>query len=270
MPLKACRKRTGAVFCSRVRRERDRWHAPAALVGKRTDFVNQRVAVLIGHPDIADEHVGSPMMQAVQRLRCRANRRDVRSGFEQHSGQHFTRGRVVLDDEHLHAVESAKLQSRVAVRVTPPDALCLNLLFDMFASQRQFDDERGAAAVAVARGANGPAVQCHNLMHDREAEPQPAVSPRAGPLLERLEDVRQQLGADPRPIVPNRDPRRPVRLLEAQFDHAAHKVNFEYQAAGKATDNFAVPPAVQDGLSAVYVLRVVPFKALASVRVGPW
>jgi len=51
------------------------------------------------------------------------------------------------------------------------------------------------------------------------------------------------------------------RLKVTQFDHAAHKVNFEYQAAGKATDNFAVPAAVQDGLSAVYVLRVVPFKA---------
>ena len=46
----------------------------------------------------------------------------------------------------------------------------------------------------------------------------------------------------------------------ATYEAYAHKVLFEYQAAGKATDNFAVPPAVQDGLSAVYVLRAIPFK----------
>ena len=46
-----------------------------------------------------------------------------------------------------------------------------------------------------------------------------------------------------------------------RFDQTAHKVFFEYQAAGSAKDDFAVPPYVQDVLSAIYVLRAVPLKA---------
>jgi hypothetical protein len=51
------------------------------------------------------------------------------------------------------------------------------------------------------------------------------------------------------------------RLKVSKFDQNAHKVIFEYQAAGTATDTFAVPAYVQDALSAVYVLRSVPLKA---------
>jgi hypothetical protein len=45
------------------------------------------------------------------------------------------------------------------------------------------------------------------------------------------------------------------RLRISRFDRAAHKVFFEYESTGKATDTFTVPPSVQDGLSAIYVLR---------------
>jgi hypothetical protein len=51
------------------------------------------------------------------------------------------------------------------------------------------------------------------------------------------------------------------RFKVSNFDHRTHKVFFEYEAAGKATDNFTVPPYVQDALSAIYVLRSVPVKA---------
>jgi hypothetical protein len=51
------------------------------------------------------------------------------------------------------------------------------------------------------------------------------------------------------------------RFKVTNFDHAAHKVFFEYQSAGKVTDNFTVPLYVQDALSAIYVLRSVPVKA---------
>ena len=36
---------------------------------------------------------------------------------------------------------------------------------------------------------------------------------------------------------------------------------FEYESSGKVTDTFAVPPYVQDALSALYVLRAVPLKS---------
>src|SRR5262245_50116345 len=51
------------------------------------------------------------------------------------------------------------------------------------------------------------------------------------------------------------------RFKVSKFDQASHKVFFEYQAAGTATDTFTVPPYAQDALSAVYVLRSIPFKA---------
>ena len=51
------------------------------------------------------------------------------------------------------------------------------------------------------------------------------------------------------------------RLKVTRFDQTAHKVFFEYQAAGSAKDDFAVAPYVQDVLSAMYVLRAVPLKA---------
>jgi hypothetical protein len=55
------------------------------------------------------------------------------------------------------------------------------------------------------------------------------------------------------------------RFKVSQFDHAAHKVFFEYESSGKVTDTFAVPPYVQDALSAIYVLRAVPVEAGARI-----
>ncbi len=51
------------------------------------------------------------------------------------------------------------------------------------------------------------------------------------------------------------------RFKISRFDHAAHKVFFEYESSGKVTDTFTVPPYVQDALSAIYVLRAVPLEA---------
>src|SRR5215510_14386547 len=51
------------------------------------------------------------------------------------------------------------------------------------------------------------------------------------------------------------------RLRTTTFDQKAHRVHFEYRADGTATSDFDVSPVVQDALSAVYVLRAVPFTA---------
>jgi hypothetical protein len=55
------------------------------------------------------------------------------------------------------------------------------------------------------------------------------------------------------------------RFKVSRFDHAAHKVFFEYESSGKVTDTFAVPPYVQDALSAIYVLRAVPVESGARI-----
>jgi hypothetical protein len=55
------------------------------------------------------------------------------------------------------------------------------------------------------------------------------------------------------------------RFKISRFDHTAHKVFFEYESTGKASDNFTVPPYVQDALSAIYVLRAVPLDGGARI-----
>ena len=50
------------------------------------------------------------------------------------------------------------------------------------------------------------------------------------------------------------------RFRTTTFDRKANKVFFEYQADTAVKDNFATSPVTQDALSAIYVLRAVPFK----------
>jgi hypothetical protein len=51
------------------------------------------------------------------------------------------------------------------------------------------------------------------------------------------------------------------RLKVTRFDRAANKVFFEQQTATTIKADFAVPPATQDALSALYVMRALPLKA---------
>jgi hypothetical protein len=50
------------------------------------------------------------------------------------------------------------------------------------------------------------------------------------------------------------------RFRTTTFDRKANKVFFEYQATTTVTDTFSTSPVAQDALSAIYVLRAVPFK----------
>ena|SRR6266508_1343959 len=51
------------------------------------------------------------------------------------------------------------------------------------------------------------------------------------------------------------------RFRTTTFDRKANKVLFEHQANTTVKDNFTTSPVAQDALSAIYVLRAVPFKA---------
>ena len=50
------------------------------------------------------------------------------------------------------------------------------------------------------------------------------------------------------------------RFKVTQFNRAAKQAHFESQSMNTAQTDFAVSPVVQDGLSALYVLRAIPFK----------
>ena len=51
------------------------------------------------------------------------------------------------------------------------------------------------------------------------------------------------------------------RFRTTTFDRKANKVLFEYQTETTVKDSFSTSPVTQDALSAIYVLRAVPFKA---------
>ena len=51
------------------------------------------------------------------------------------------------------------------------------------------------------------------------------------------------------------------RFRTTTFDRKANKVLFEYQANTTVKDSFSTSPVTQDALSAIYVLRAVPFKS---------
>ena len=51
------------------------------------------------------------------------------------------------------------------------------------------------------------------------------------------------------------------RFRITRFDRVARRAFFEYQTTTTVKADFAVSPVVQDALSAIYVLRAVPFKA---------
>ncbi len=51
------------------------------------------------------------------------------------------------------------------------------------------------------------------------------------------------------------------RFKTTTFDRGARKVFFEYQSGTTVKADFAVPPFTQDALSAIYVLRAIPFKS---------
>jgi len=51
------------------------------------------------------------------------------------------------------------------------------------------------------------------------------------------------------------------RYKITSFDHAANRVSFEFRTGTTVKDEFSAPPYVQDALSALYVLRAIPFKA---------
>lgn len=51
------------------------------------------------------------------------------------------------------------------------------------------------------------------------------------------------------------------RFKTTSFDRGARKAFFEYQSATTVKANFAIPPFTQDALSAIYVLRAIPFKS---------
>src|ERR1700756_3764987 len=80
-------------------------------------------------------------------------------------------------------------------------------LFGAWFRPGQFDREGDAGAVEVRLGADGAAVQKHDVVNEGQADAQPALTARERlfALDKRLENVRKQLGGDTWPVVAHAD-----------------------------------------------------------------
>jgi hypothetical protein len=117
----------------------------------------------------------------------------------------------------------------------------------------------GAAYASVAARLDDQGGPAYHLIADG----------RPIPLLQRLYNVYYKMESmlDTVTLLPHRmsmlsEEKAGRRLAATRFDRPARKAFFELDDAGTPLKSeFEVPPQVQDGLSAVYVLRAMNFKA---------
>lgn len=117
----------------------------------------------------------------------------------------------------------------------------------------------GTAYATVAARVDGSGAPAYHLIADG----------RPIPLLQRLYNVYYKMESmlDTVTLLPQRtslysEESAGKRLANTRFDRAKQKAFFELDDAGTPLKNeFDVPPQVQDGLAAIYVLRAMNFKA---------
>lgn len=117
----------------------------------------------------------------------------------------------------------------------------------------------GTAYATVAARVDGGGAPAYHLIADG----------RPIPLLQRLYNVYYKMESmlDTVTLLPQRtllysEERAGKRLANTRFDRPKQKAIFELDDAGTPLKNeFDVPPQVQDGLAAIYVLRAMNFKA---------
>jgi hypothetical protein len=117
----------------------------------------------------------------------------------------------------------------------------------------------GTAYATVAARVDGQGGPAYHLIADG----------RPVPLLQRLYNVYYKMESmlDTATLLPQRmslysEERTGKRLANTRFDRPKQQAFFELDDAGTPLKSeFDVPPQVQDGLSAVYVLRAMNFKA---------
>ena len=117
----------------------------------------------------------------------------------------------------------------------------------------------GTAYATVAARVDGGGAPAYHLVADG----------RPIPLLQRLYNVYYKMESmlDTATLLPQRtsllsEEKAGKRLAATRFDRARQKGLFELDDAGTPLKSeFDIPPQVQDGLSAVYVLRAMNFKA---------
>src|SRR5262245_54447224 len=137
----------------------------ATLALHRAQPADERVAVLARHRDVGDDDVGLRLRDLLDRLADRRRGTNLRAVAGEQGGHDFPRVRIVLDDEHAHALEACELRLLRAPR--------LDLRLDDV-DDRQADAERRSHALAIALRLDASRVRLDEPPRDREPEAEPA------------------------------------------------------------------------------------------------
>jgi hypothetical protein len=187
-----------AILRARVGRERGGRGPCSLLGGEEADSSDEGIAILAGHADVGDHHVGAILRERVERVGDALRRDRDRAVLREHARDSLARVLLVVDDEHaqtleLLAVFEVGLPARRRARERPfPDR-----------SEREGQNEGRAAALAFAVRDDVASMKLDEVTADGEAEAEAALRAVVARLclLEAVEHLRQEAGVDPSTVV---------------------------------------------------------------------
>ncbi len=198
------RERLQPVVQPRVRRDRDGRHAAAAIRRPLPNLPQQFVAVHARQAEIGDQDVRRARLELPERVGRRRHGPDVGAGVFEGLPEQLQRVFLVVHEQDVESVEPFGPRHRRSVRgrVEPGGVVRVRIRLGHhghLGASRNCTTNRAPCPGPSLRAPDGPAVQLHELLADREAEAEPAVLPRepAVGLQKRLEHVRQEMGRDP-------------------------------------------------------------------------
>jgi predicted permease len=149
-----------------IRRQRNRRHGASG--GPLPDLADERDAVLHRHAEVGDDERRRMALELRPRVLGRCHRRHLRALALQRRGHHLPRRLVIVDDQNRAAVE-AYVRGRRGRRGT----------WSRFDGRQPDLEARAVARTGALRGHHA-VVQLGQVLHDRQAEPQPSMRPRRG------------------------------------------------------------------------------------------
>jgi hypothetical protein len=108
-------QRLPPVLCPRVRREGDGRHLAAIGRCELPQAPQQRIAVLVGHADVADEHVWPEPPEDQEGIRHGARRLHFAAGQCEHRGEQVASIRFVVHHQRADALQRAGSAACVVV-----------------------------------------------------------------------------------------------------------------------------------------------------------
>jgi hypothetical protein len=213
--VEAREQRAGPVLAACVRRQRDSWRSSSLVRTEPSHGSNEGVPVLVGHSDVADDHVEGAFTKRRERVVHGCRGVNVRVASGNHRLQELARVALVVEHEDVQPCDARGTLECLAFRHGPRSHRgCTRHRAQR--RDRDSNDELCALIVSLAFRLDRAAVELHQVLDDGETETETTVHPGDGGvgLTESLEHVRQKLPRDPLAVVFDRDVN--VRVLALQ------------------------------------------------------